>query len=105
MLDAGTMDRRITIEALTVSQDAYGGTTESWATLATVWARWLPGGGNERFVAAAVYSETQGRFRIRWRSDVTTTHRVVWGGDNYDILAIDEIGRREGLELKVKKVV
>lgn len=99
---AGKLDRRIVIQGLTVTQDDYGGEVDAWATLATVWAQWLPGAGSERFTAASVYAEAHGRFRIRWRSDVTTKHRVTYDGKEFDILAVDEIGRREGLELKVK---
>jgi len=104
-MESGKLDRRITLEALTATQGSLGGVSEGWAALATVWARWLPGGGNETFTAAAVHAEAEGRFRIRWRSDVTTKHRVVYAAVNYDILAVDEMGRRDGLELKVKAAV
>ncbi|OAN53892.1 hypothetical protein A6A04_13450 [Paramagnetospirillum marisnigri] len=103
-MDAGRLDRRVTIQALTTSSDALGGVTETWADLATVWAQFLPGAGKEAYSAAAVHAEAQARFRIRWRSDVTTVHRVIYDGKAWDILAVDEIGRREGLELKVKAV-
>lgn len=102
MINSGSLDRRIVIQALTVTQDDFGGAVEAWATLATVWAQWLPGAGSERFTAASVYAEAQGRFRTRWRSDVTTLHRVTWDGKEWDILDVVEIGRREGLEIKVK---
>ena len=101
-MQAGKLDRKIVIQTLTETQDDYGGVVESWSELATVWARFIPGGGNESFVAQAVYAEAQGRFHIRWRSDVTTKHRIQWDGKDWDILAVSEIGRREGLEIIVK---
>lgn len=101
-MDAGKLDRRITLRSVTVTQDAYGGVVETYADMATVWAQYLPGGGNERFVSAQVYAETQARFYLRWREGITTQHRVVFDGRDYDIVAADEIGRREGLELRVR---
>lgn len=98
----GDLDRRITIQAKTVERDDYGATKETWSDAATVWAQYLPGGGDERFAAAQVYAETQARFRIRWRDDVTTQHRVLFDGKLWDILAIDEMGRRGGLEIKAR---
>ncbi|NFV80000.1 phage head closure protein [Magnetospirillum aberrantis] len=102
-MDAGKLDRLITILALTTGQDEYGGVTETWTPIDDpVWARWMPGAGSERFAAASTYAETQGRFLIRWRSDITPQHRVAWDGREFDILDVVEIGRREGLELRVK---
>jgi len=101
-MNAGTLDRLISIQALTTSQDEYGGVTETWTELAQVWARWLPGAGSERFAAGSVHAETQGRFHIRWRADVTPQHRVAWDNKSWEILDVTEIDRRDGLELRVK---
>jgi SPP1 family predicted phage head-tail adaptor len=99
---AGALDRRITIQALTVSQGATGGVVETWADLATVWAQWLPGAGNEKFVAPAVYAEASGRFRVRYRPGVTARNRVLYNGIEWDIIDIQEVGRRDGLDLFVR---
>lgn len=101
-MQAGKLDRRITIIGKTISRDDYGAEIVSWATRETVWARYLPGGGNERFAAAQVYAETQGRFQIRWRTDVTTDNRILFDGKEWDILDVCELGRREGIEMKAK---
>jgi SPP1 family predicted phage head-tail adaptor len=101
-MDAGKLDRRITIQGVSLADDGYGGQVETWSTVATPWAQFLPGGGNEKFASAQVYAETQARFRIRWRAGITPTNRVVFDGKTWDVLAVDEIGRREGLELRVK---
>lgn len=96
---AGTLDRQITIEASAVVQDAYGDPVESWMLLATVWAQVLPLRGSERFQAQQIDAELTTRFRIRYRDDVTPLMRVAHDGDRYEIEAVIEIGRREGLEL------
>ena len=98
-LRAGNLDRRITIENLTSTVDSHGGETQTWSTLAAVWAEVIPLSGDEAIIAAQSIPGARIKFRIRWRSDVTETARVIYEGRNYDIAYIAEIGRREGLEL------
>ena len=38
-------------------------------------------------------------FTIRFRSDLTTIHRINYGSDTYHITGIAEIGRQEGLRI------
>lgn len=103
MIQVEKMDRRITIQVATTTQNSYGEEIETWSDLSTVWAQFLPGGGSERFTAQQVYAETQARFRIRWRGGITPLNRIQFDGKNWDILAVDEYGGRGvGLEIKVK---
>ena len=56
--------------------------------------------GLERVQAAQLMSIMDTRFLIRWRGDLQPgTHRVVFDGRTYDIEAVVELGRREGLQL------
>lgn len=102
---AGKLDRRIVLQAFTTTQDGYGEENESWSTFATVWAQVMPFTGRERFVADQVSGEADTRFRIRWRSDIDVTQRIVYDGDTYDIEGVIEIGRHEGLEILAKALV
>ena len=99
---AGTLDRQITIEALATVQDGFGDPVESWTALATVWAQMLPLRGTERFQAQQFDAELTTRFRIRYRDDVSELMRIVFDGDSYEIEAVIEVGRREGLELRAR---
>lgn len=99
-MQAGKLDRRITIQEPVVSQDGYGEPIATrWSDVATVRAQVIPVSGREYFDAAAVRAEKTTRFRIRWRRGVTETQRIVYDGRNYNIRSIVEIGRREGLEI------
>jgi len=100
---SGELDRKITIQQKTESRTPLGGVTESWATLAAVWAKVIPLSGREYFNATAeqrVASKLT-RFRIRYlaaaRKD--TQLRVLYDSETYDIKHIAEIGRHEALEL------
>lgn len=102
MIEAGKLDRRITLLTKIATRDAYGAEIETWSEGAAVWAQYLPGGGTERYASGRIYADTQARFRIRWRGDVSVANRIAFEGKNWEILAVDEIGRRVGLELKAK---
>lgn len=105
---AGRLDRRITIESHTQAQDAYGGVTDSWATLVTnLPAEVLAQSGSEPFQSEQHVYRTFKKFRIRWRTDVKIRDRVKYTRDRtgsdvteiYNIVDIIELGRREGLML------
>lgn len=96
---AGDLDRRITIEQATAGTDDYGAPTQTWATLAQVWAQVKPVRGQEYFAAQQVNARVDTVFKIRHRTDITTAMRISYGSEYYDIQSVLEIGRREGLEL------
>ena len=101
-MKAGNLDRRIVIERATVSRDQYNAPVEAWAELATVWASKTDVKDGERMRADAVSSEITTRFRIRYSAtvaDVNPKDRVRFEGRIYDIVAVKEIGRREGIEI------
>ena len=85
-MSIGRMDRQIVIEQNTPTQDSAGQPIDSWATLATVWAEFLPAGGREFWQAKQVNAETVASFRIHYRSDVTRKMRLTFAGDTYDIV-------------------
>lgn len=98
-LEAGRLDRRITIQSYTTSADSYGEPLKTWADFVTVWAQYLPLRGAERFAAKQVDATIEAKFRLRWRDDLDTTMRITFESRTWDIAGIVEIGRREGLEI------
>ena len=105
MIPAGHLRHRVTLQSPTVTRDAYGAETVTWADQATVWAACLPLSGREYLAARAEVAETLIKVRIRWRADVSTTCRVVWEGRTYVIeAALDTLGRHEELVLMCKEV-
>ena len=95
----GAMDRRITLQTATETQDGYGEPVPTWSTLATVWASVRPERASEQFEGDQEHATRQTIFRIRYRSDVNEKTRISYGSQVYDITGIIEIGRREALDL------
>ena len=99
---AGDLDRRIRIERQVRGEDSPGGEeTYTWALVSIVWANVRPLRGRELFAAQQVAAKVDTRFRIRWRTGITPERmRIVDDqGRGYDIMAVLEIGRRDGLEI------
>jgi SPP1 family predicted phage head-tail adaptor len=102
MLDAGSLDRRITLERATATQASPSGEQLlTWAEETTIWAEVQPLSGGELFRAQQLEAKADTRFRVRYRTDITPDEklRISYGGRTYDIRSVVELGRREGLEI------
>jgi SPP1 family predicted phage head-tail adaptor len=101
-LQAGRMDRRITIQRVTLTYDALNNPVETWAALATVWASKLEYIGSEAVAAEEVGAQMTTTFRIRWSIKVSTVNpkdRLSFEDRTWNIQNVKEIGRKEGLEI------
>jgi len=98
-MQAGALDRRITIQERTDTRDGAGEPVPTWSTLAEVWASLEPLQGREDFDAQQINAIRPTKFRIRYREDVDETMRIAWDGQTWDINAITYVGRKDGLEL------
>lgn len=114
---AGRLDRRITIQRKTLAQSTSGQEVELWNTLvARRWANVSPVSGDERFSAPQYAAKEQVVFSIRWSgevADLSPLDRIIYPAIDttvvpqpeiahrhiYDVVAVHEIGRREGLRV------
>lgn len=115
---AGRLDRLITIQRKTVTVSNAGEPVESWTTIETRRpAAARPAGGSERFSTPTTAAEHMVEFRIRWSenvADLSALDRIVYPAlaapgeepvarNIYDVLAVEELGRREGLRVVTKR--
>lgn len=97
---AGRMDRQVTLQTRSVTRNAQGEDVATYVDLATVWAEKIDLRGREFFAAQQSRAEVTTRWRIRWRTDLTSVDRLLHEGRVYDVVAPPaEVGRRQGLEL------
>jgi len=88
---AGQLRHRITIERATLTQNAFGEQVQTWATLATVWARVEPITGKERYAAMQTQSDIDNRILVRYQSALTAlapNDRITWDSKTYDIRSV-----------------
>jgi SPP1 family predicted phage head-tail adaptor len=95
-MQAGKLDRRITIENKTSTRNSVGGKVESWSTLAERWASHRELGakaaisGNEK--DRLFYGEGDTIFVIRYDDLVNANMRITYNGKIYAIEAVREFG-------------
>ncbi len=107
-MQAGKLRKRITIQAPVGTVDSFGEQVDTWSTVETVWGsleqRGGEGEGNQagRMEAFVTYE-----VRMRYYPGITVTsgHRLVIDGTNYDVLAVADIeGRTRELALSCRAV-
>lgn len=96
---AGSLRDRITIQSKTDTFDAFGQPISAWSEYAVVWANVLFGNGKEAISSQQEIASKQASMRIRWRTDIDTTMRVLFNGATYNIKAVLPAQNREHIDL------
>jgi SPP1 family predicted phage head-tail adaptor len=93
----GDFNRRITVQVKQDGQDEAGQPVATWVNVvAGLPAYLLAMTGKEYINASEEVSKAQLSMRIRWRTDITASMRVLYDGAIFDIQAVlpDYAGRR-----------
>ncbi len=96
---SGALDRIVTLERFTTTENEYGEEIEAWAPLRTVAAQVVQQSGREFLAAAMTQAEVRVLFRIRWIEGIRPTDRINYEGRLHNIHEVKELGRREGLDI------
>lgn len=102
-LDIGALDRRLILQAPSEIDDGAGGVTRGYAAATTLWASVTPLSMRGDSEAERVGAVLRFRIVIRFRSDVTTRHRLIDGTHIYRIVAVRENGRRRFIEIDAEE--
>ncbi len=100
MMQAGKLQHRIELQRLNETVAASGAVSESWATYATGKAELRQAGLSEFLTSYGEGTSNTAVFLLRWVPGVSVSDRIIHGGKVWNIVAIAEIGRRRGLELR-----
>lgn len=102
IIRAGDLNRRVTIQRKVADENFESSGEEAWQPIATLWANVqdvLPSRGEQVSDGLSI-ANRPARIRIRYRSDITSDMRIIYGTRVMQIVAGPaELGRREGLEL------
>jgi SPP1 family predicted phage head-tail adaptor len=82
---AGDYRKLVTIQQRSLTQDSYGGQSETWSDVMTVWASIEPLSSRELMAAQAVQSETTHQIRIRYMPGITADMRAVYNGRYFNL--------------------
>lgn len=102
-LESGKLTDRITIQSKTSAQDAFGQEIHTWSDMVSVWA-WVKFTNGAEFIdGGAEHAETQASIRIRWRTDLNTSMRIIFRAKTYNIKAVLPSAGREYVDLAVSE--
>jgi len=104
-MNAGKMNRRITVQNRPSGQDSFGQPLSTgWTDLGSLWANVEPLTGDERFAAAAVSAEITTRVRTRYWAGIIAGARIVLDdGLVLDIEAVLPDRKHTSLEILCKQ--
>jgi SPP1 family predicted phage head-tail adaptor len=107
-MKAGGLNRKISIiEPGTPTNNALNEPVYLWPEKAKPWASVKGMGSKELYQAQKLFAETSVVFKVRYRTDIDATMRVVHESRTYEIVGtpIDPDGRRIELLILAKEVV
>ena len=103
-MKSGLLNKRVTFQTNTPTANSLGEYVDTYADTFTVWAEILPLSGRLLFQAQQANSEVTGTIRIRYRSDVEPTMRIVHGSRYFRILSIiDPYEKHDHLDIMVEE--
>ena len=100
----GDLKNRIKLEAPTDTSDGMGGITQTFASMATVFAAIWPVSASEQIQNMGLTMTITHRIRIRYRDDVIPSWRINYNGKYYNIVSIINPGmNNRQLEILAKE--
>lgn len=103
MTNLGSLDRRITIQSATETQQDNGELSLTWSSFASLWAKKDFKTGGETFEADELVARNTVDWVVRYYPGITEKMRIIEGTSIWDILYIAEDGRERFMILKAKK--
>lgn len=104
-MNPGELNTKITIQEYQITTDGEGFQTQKWTDFKKIWAKKTGLSGRIFYAAAAVQSEQDVIFMIRYCKDIKENMRIVEGDNIYDIKAIvDKTGKRREMYITASKV-
>jgi SPP1 family predicted phage head-tail adaptor len=101
----GVMDREVTIQRRELEENAFAERVEVFTDLLTVWAavEYPISRQDEQIADGLNLTTSPVNFTIR-DTDITVKDRIVYDGENYDIINIAQIGRNDRLKITAVNV-
>tara|TARA_Y100000310_G_scaffold142034_1_gene141491 strand:- start:1635 stop:1961 length:327 start_codon:yes stop_codon:yes gene_type:complete len=88
------LDQRIEFFAETRTSDGMGGSSVSWVSKGSSWAKAKPLSGKEVERYDQLEASNNYKFVVRNRQDLTESDKITWNGTDYNIRSIPDLGKR-----------
>jgi SPP1 family predicted phage head-tail adaptor len=105
-MNPGDLRYQITIQQKTTVQNSFGEGTDTWTTVATVFAAVDPLRGQEYLEARRLQADIDVRFRIRYRAGLTPAMRVLHDGRYFNIESVIHVKElRREIQLMCRELI
>jgi SPP1 family predicted phage head-tail adaptor len=102
---AGRLRHRVDIETVGTTYDDYGDLSDSWTTLASVWASISPISGREETIASELTGVVTHSILVRYRSGISEQNRIIFDSRVFQIESVRNWNERNiFLEILAKEV-
>ncbi len=102
----GSLRQKLILQEQTLTPAGGGTFTSSWADIATLWGELKPQNGEETVFAERMQATQKWRVRVRYRPDISPSHRLLWRGEILNIRAVrDSDGRQRFLIIDAEQGV
>lgn len=88
------MRARVIIQSESKTADTAGGYALAWTDVATMWCSVEPAGGREIWQAQQLQKNVSHKITTRYRSDVTTANRLLWGTRAFNVRSVVNVSER-----------
>ncbi|MBL4917449.1 phage head closure protein [Szabonella alba] len=99
-MKAGKLQHAIELQRMAETVSPSGAAAQVWTTYATGRAELRQAGVSEFLTTYGEGVANNAVFLLRWLPGVSVADRIIHAGKAWNIVAIAEIGRRKGLELR-----
>ena len=104
-MSIGNKQKRIRIEAVTLTPDGHGGSVSTWSPRCVVWAHERPLTGRESLAAAQMTATLSSVWEIHYRADISVKDRIKFGARTLEIESVvDPYDTRKDLHLACSEV-
>lgn len=101
----GDLRDRVTLQEAVATDDGMGGQSiTKWKPIGDVWAAVSMGGGSERLQGEQITASASVSVQTRWRSDISTAHRLIWRDRTLQIHGVLEDSHKRSLTLTCSEV-
>lgn len=94
-LDAGLLNKRITIQEATETSDGRGGFTEGWLDTMTCWACIEPLFAKQIFEYRSLNVNASHRIKVRASITVEENNRILYGTRIFEVLTVENESESE----------
>lgn len=91
---AGKLNRKVTIQTPSTTQDDYGQPTQLWTDVLTTWAAIRAATSKEVYAASSFVSQVSHIVTIRWRPGIQAKQRIIYRDRIFEIQALSDPDER-----------